>query len=106
MSENLFDPKSLLWKPLFEAAAQTFVGAIGAYSFGKLLSRISKSHYYEGGMDIWVRGIHGKKLNEGDPVTIDGLISPYAQLFPGDPAYNSKRWNSLHSFPGKITSTE
>jgi hypothetical protein len=106
MSPSFLDPKELLWKPLFEAAAQTFVGAIGAYSFGKLLSRVCESNCYEGGMDIWARGIHTKKLSEGDRVTIDGLISPYAQLFPGDPAYNAKRWNSLHSFPGKISSTE
>lgn len=106
MSQNLFDPAELLWKPLFEAAAQTFVGAIGAYSFGKVISRIYESNRYDGGMDIWARGIHAKKLNEGDSVTVDGLISPYAQLFPGDPADNTKRWNSLHSFPGKISSTE
>jgi hypothetical protein len=36
-------------------------------------------------MDIWARGIHTKKLKEGDSVVVDGLISPYAQLFPGDP---------------------
>jgi hypothetical protein len=106
MSPVFLDPKELLWKPLFEAAAQTFVGAISAYSFGKVLSRMYESNRYEGGMDIWARGIHAKKLNEGDAVTVDGLISPYAQLFPGDPAANTKRWNSLHSFPGKISSTE
>jgi hypothetical protein len=106
MSPAFLDPKELLWKPLFEAAAQTFVGAIGAYSFGKVLSHFHQSNRYEGGMDIWVRGILTKKLNEGDSVTVDGLISPYAQLFPGDPADNAKRWNSLHSFPGKISNTE
>jgi hypothetical protein len=106
MSTNLFDPAALLWKPLFEAAAQTFVGAIGAYSFGKVLSRVYQSNRYEGGMDIWARGIHTKKLNEGDSVIVDGLLSPYAQLFPGDPGDNARRWNSLHSFPGKISSTE
>jgi hypothetical protein len=106
MNTSFLDPKELLWKPLFEAAAQTFVGAIGTYSFGKVLSRFYESNRYDGGMDIWMRGIHAKKLNEGDSVTVDGLISPYAQLFPGDPADNARRWNSLHSFPGKITSTE
>jgi hypothetical protein len=106
MSPGLLDPKELLWKPLFEAAAQTIVGAIGAYSFGKVLSRFYESNRYDGGMDIWARGIHAGKLNEGDDVIVDGLISPYAQLFPGDPAANAKRWNSLHSFPGKITSTQ
>jgi hypothetical protein len=106
MSQTVLSPTDLLWKPLFEAAAQTFVGAIGAYSFGKVLSRLYESKHYEGGMDIWARGIHTKKLNEGDSLTVDGLLSPYAQLFPGDPADNARRWNSLHSFPGKITSAE
>lgn len=106
MTESFLDPKELLWKPLFEAAAQTFVGAISGYGFGKILSRFHQSNHYEGGMDIWQRGIHTGKLSEGDTVFVDGLISPYAQLFPGDPAANTKRWNSLHSFPGKITSTE
>ena len=106
MSPVFLDTKELLWKPLFEAAAQTFVGAIGAYSFGKVLSRFYESHRYDGGMDIWERGIRSKKLNEGDDVTVDGFISPYAQLFPGDPADNARRWNSLHTFPGKINSTE
>jgi hypothetical protein len=106
MAPTFFDPKELLWKPLFEAAAQTFVGAIGAYSFGTVLSRFYESNRYDGGMDIWERGIRTQKLNEGDDVIVDGFISPYAQLFPGDPADNAKRWNSLHSFPGKITSTE
>lgn len=106
MTDNLFSPTELLWKPLFEAAAQTFVGAIGAYSFGKILSRVYESNRYEGGMDIWVRGIHGKKLSEGDSVVIDGLLSPYAQLFPGDPTENARRWNALHSFSGKITSAQ
>jgi hypothetical protein len=106
MGLALIDPKELLWKPLFEAAAQTMTGAVGAYAFKKLLSRVYESNRYDGGMDVWMRGIQPKKLQEGDPVTIDGLISPYAQLFPGDPAHNTKRWNSLHSFTGRISSTE
>lgn len=106
MTTGLFDSKELLWKPLFEAAAQTFVGAIGAYGFERVLSRFYESNRYDGGMDIWERGLRTKKLVEGDDVIIDGLISPYAQLFPGDPADNTRRWNSLHSFSGKITSTQ
>jgi hypothetical protein len=106
MTEGLFNTKDLLWKPLFEAAAQTFVGAIGTYGFGKVLSRFYESNRYDGGMDVWERGIRPQKLNEGDDVTVDGLISPYAQLFPGDPAGNTRRWNSLHTFSGKITSTQ
>jgi hypothetical protein len=106
MTPDLIDPKELLWKPLFEAAAQTLTGAVGAYGFKKLLAKVYESHRYDGGMDVWIRGLHTKKLQEGDSVTIDGLISPYAQLFPGDPADNTRRWNSLHTFPGKITSTQ
>ena len=106
MSEGLFSPTELLWKPLFEAAAQTLVGAVGAYSFGKVLSHVYESNRYDGGMDIWLRGIHTKKLNEGDDVVVDGLLSPYAQLFPGDPTENAKRWNTLHNFPGRITSSQ
>ncbi len=106
MTDNLFSSTDLLWKPMFEAAAQTFVGAIGTYSFGKILSRVYESNRYDGGMDVWLRGIHGKKLSEGDSLVIDGLLSPYAQLFPGDPSENARRWNGLHSFSGKITSAQ
>jgi hypothetical protein len=101
-----FSSSDLLWKPLFEAAAQTIVGAISLYGFKKIISHVYETNRFEGGMDIWVRGIHGKKLAEGDSLTIDGLISPYAQLFPGDPCDNAKRWNTLHSFSGTINSTE
>ncbi len=30
---------SLLWKPLFEAAGQTLVGAVGSYAATKLIGR-------------------------------------------------------------------
>jgi hypothetical protein len=103
---DVFSSSDLLWKPLFEAAAQTIVGAVTGYSLKKVISRVYDSNRFEGGMDTWIRGIHRKKLEEGDSVTIDGLISPYAQLFPGDPCENAKRWNTLHSFPGTISSTE
>lgn len=106
MPTSFLNPSDLLWKPLFEAAAQTFVGAIGSYSFGKVISRVYEANRYDGGMDIWLRGIHTGKVDEGDSITVDGLLSPYAQLFPGDPTDNAKRWNCLHNFPGKISSTE
>lgn len=106
MSDGFFSPTELLWKPLFEAAAQTLVGAAGGYTFGKVLSRVYESNRYDGGMDIWLGGIHTKKLTEGDDVIVDGLLSPYAQLFPGDPTENARRWNSLHDFPGRITSAQ
>lgn len=95
-----------LWKPLLESAAQTIVGAISTYSVGKLLSKFYASNRYEGGMDLWLRGIRACKIAEGDSITIDGLISPFAQLFPGDPGMNARRWNSLYSFPGRISSAE
>jgi len=77
-----FSSSELLWKPLFEAAAQTVVGAISGYGFKKIISHVYETNRFEGGMDVWVRGIHGKKLVEGDSLTIDGLISPDAQLSP------------------------
>jgi hypothetical protein len=103
---NAILSSDVLWKPLFEAAAQTMIGAVGAYSFKKVISKFYESNRYEGGMDIWMRGIHAENVKEEDWVAIDGLISPYAQLFPGDPADNAPRWNKLHDFPGKISSTE
>ena len=53
-------------------------------------------------MDLWHRGIHMNALEEGSPVHFDGLLSPYSQLFPGDPLQNAKRWNILYAFPGQI----
>lgn len=96
----------LLWRPLLEGAAQTFVGALGSYSLAKIANRLTKSNTFDGAMDIWHRGIHAGALQEGDSFTFDGLISPYTQLFPGDPFENAKRWNSLYSFEGKLTSAE
>ncbi len=93
---------SLLWKPLLEAAAQTLVGAAGSYGFSAIMSKYYKENSFQGAMDLWKRGIHIGNLGEGDGVNVDGIISPYLQLFPGDPLENAKRYNSLYNFQGKI----
>jgi hypothetical protein len=101
-----FPGTSLLWQPLFEAAAQTLVGAAGHLYFAKTIERLMNSRTFDGAMDLWQRGVRGDRISEGDVVHFDGLISPYIQLFPGDPLDNARRWNSLYSFPGKISSAE
>jgi hypothetical protein len=97
---------NLLWKPLLESAAQTIVGAIGSYAFAKVVTRFYEKNTYEGAMDFWKRGIHDGNINNGDTVHFDGLISPYTQLFPGDPFDNARRWNPLYEFKGAITKNE
>lgn len=97
---------TLLWKPLFEAVGQTITGALGTYALGKATARIHRDHSFEGPMDLWHRGIHGGLVHEGDSLRFEGLISPFTQLFPGDPFQNAQRWNALHAFPGRITSSE
>jgi hypothetical protein len=96
----------LLWKPLLEAAAQTIVGAIGGYAFTQALTRVTRQQTFDGAMDFWRRGIRENVIGDGDQIVFDGLISPYSQLFPGDPMENAVRWNDLYSFQGKITSEE
>lgn len=96
----------LLWKPLFEAAGQTLVGIVGSYATTKLLEKYFRQNTFDGAMDLWQRGIHSGCVDEDDSVRFDGLISPYTQLFPGDPFTNAQRWNNLYSFPGKISSAE
>lgn len=96
----------LLWKPLLEAAAQTIVGAIGGYAFTEVLTRATGRITFDGSMDFWKRGIRDKTVGDGDQVVFDGLISPYSQLFPGDPLENAVRWNTLYKFQGKINSDD
>lgn len=96
----------LLWKPLLEAAAQTIVGAIGGYAFTKALQTATRRNAFDGAMDLWRRGLHDNVVGDGDQIVFDGLISPYSQLFPGDPMDNATRWNQLYSFQGKITNDE
>lgn len=100
------NPQDILWKPILEAAAQTIVGTIGSFAFAKIVSKMYEKNSFDGPMDFWKRGIMTNNLGEGDTIHYDGLISPYSQLFPGNPFYNAKRWNSLYSFPGKISSSE
>lgn len=57
-------------------------------------------------MDFWRRGIGNGQIAEGDNIVFDGLISPYAQLFPDNPLSNAIRWNQLYNFHGKITKEE
>jgi hypothetical protein len=102
----MLDSSEFLWKPLLEAAAQTIVGAIGGYSFTRFLERPSKQRTYAGAMDLWRRGLQTNAVGDGDQIVFDGLISPFSQLFPGNPMDNAMRWNQLYSFQGRITSEE
>lgn len=94
---------SFLWEPLLEGAAQTIVGVLGGYATNKAIRKISDRNLYEGAMDFWKRGIDDGGLTVGDTIVFDGLISPYTQLFPGDPMRNGTRWNRLYEFEGKIS---
>lgn len=96
----------LLWKPLLEAAAQTIVGAIGGYAFTKALKELTRKVTFEGPMDLWRRGIGEAVIGDGDQIIVEGLISPYSQLFPGNPMDNAVRWNQLYAFQGKINNEQ
>lgn len=93
---------ALLWKPLLEASAQTIVGAVGGYAFTKVLEAAVYKNLYHGPLDFWMRGIQQGEASEGDQVFIDGLLSPYVQLFPGNPFGNAKKWRNVYAFEGKI----
>ena len=96
----------LLWKPLLEAAAQTIVGAIGGYAYTQALKVLTRKVTFEGPMDLWRRGIGEAVAGDGDQVIVEGLISPYSQLFPGNPMDNAVRWNQLYAFQGKINNEQ
>ncbi|MGJ4998809.1 hypothetical protein ACQR0Z_30590 [Bradyrhizobium sp. HKCCYLS3077] len=96
----------LLWKPLLEAAAQTIVGAIGGYMFTAAIKRATRHSTFDGPMDLWRRGLHERIIGDGDKLILQGIISPYSQLFPGDPMLNATRYNKLYSFQGKISNEE
>jgi hypothetical protein len=96
----------LLWKPLLEAAAQTIVGVVGGYVFTEAITRVTRRSAFDGSMDLWRRGFHEHEVEEGDKIIFTGLISPYSQLFPGDPMDNASRYNQLYSFKGKINNEE
>jgi hypothetical protein len=86
----------MVWRPLFEAAGQTLAGIVASYAGGKLLNRYFQQNTFDGAMDLWQRGIQGGVIDEEDRVRFDGLISPYTQLFPGDPL----AW-IIHEFCGE-----
>lgn len=96
----------VIGQPLFEAAAQTFIGAIAGYSFDKVKEHFYRDNTFDGAFDLWERGIHLNTIQRGDSLAFDGLLSPYVQLFPRDPYKNAVRWNSLYNFEGKISSQE
>lgn len=96
----------VIGKPLFEAAAQTFVGAIAGYTLDKIIDKFYRENSFDGAFDFWLRGIRNKTIQEGDRLIFDGLISPYVQLFPRDPYTNAVRWNKLHNFSGNISSSD
>lgn len=99
-------PETLLWKPLLEETAQVIVGALGSYGLAKIVSKLYSKNTFDGSIDLWKRGIMNETIQEGDTVHINGLISPYSQLFPGNPYDNAKRYNKLYEFDGKITNNE
>ena len=96
----------IIGQPLFEAAAQTFIGAIAGYSFDKIKEHFYKENTFDGAFDFWQRGIHHMSIQNGDRLAFDGLISPYVQLFPRDPYTNAVRWNQLHNFEGRISAQQ
>lgn len=97
---------NIIGQALFEAAAQTFTGALASYTFDKIKNGIYKNNSFNGAFDLWQRGIHCKSIDFGDSIGFDGLLSPYIQLFPRDPYQNAKRWSTLFEFDGKIDSNE
>lgn len=96
----------LLWRPLLEAAAQTIVGAVGGYMFTEVIKRATRHSTFDGPMDLWRRGLQDKIVGDADKIRFQGIISPYSQLFPGDPMKNASRYNQLYSFQGKINNEE
>lgn len=97
---------NVIGRSLFEAAAQTFIGAIAGYSFEKIRDKFYRENTFDGAFDVWQRGIHHHTIQRGDSLAFDGLISPYVQLFPRDPYTNAIRWSSLYNFEGKISAQE
>lgn len=95
-----------LWNPLLESAAQTIVGAISGYAFKEILERACARNTFDGPMDLWHRGIMTSSVGDGDCVYLDCQLSPYSQLFPGNPFDNTGRWNTLYDFDGSITKNE
>ncbi len=85
-----------LWQPALEASAQTITGMIGAYTLRALAERLFRSNHFVGANDLWYRGIMTGKIQPEDKVSLDGLLSTFTQVFPGNPFQNARRWNSLY----------
>lgn len=83
-----------LQKQLFESVAYSFNNIANDY-ITERISLIKKK--YTGIMDFWYRGIILRESEYGDTITIKCQISPYTQLFPGNPFNNGTRWNKLYS---------
>lgn len=98
--------ETFLWKPLLEASAQTIVGAVGSFAIGKVIERALEKNRFEGPLDFWKRGLHHKTVSEGDQVFIDGLLSPYTQLFPSDPFDNARKWRKMYEVEGAVDAAE
>lgn len=79
---------------LLESAADSF-SQIANEFISEKVSIIKKR--FEGIMDFWYRGVILRNINYSDTVTIKCKISPYTQLFPGNPFNNAVRWNKLYS---------
>jgi hypothetical protein len=79
---------------------------VGGYTFNKVLDAALRRNLYEGPLDFWMRGIHQREISLGDQVFVDGLISPYTQLFPGDPFGNARKWRNVYDFNGEIDQDE
>lgn len=91
---------------LLLAAGQTFVGALGSYFISSIHRKLYKEISFDGPLDLWMRGINSQSIGIGEKIYLDGLLSPFVQLFPRDPFENAKRWNTLYSFEGKISAQE
>jgi hypothetical protein len=91
-----------LWEPLLEGSAKTLAGAVGAYGVAKVVQKLQRYNTFVGPMDFWKRGIQERLVDVDDNIVFQGLISPYTQLFPGNPMRNGSRWNALYEFNGKI----
>lgn len=95
----------LLWKPLLESAAQTIIGAISGYIFANHRMKRHEENSFNGPVDFWLRGVNRNTVSVGDKIYIDGVISPFSQLFPGNPLSNGNKWNEIYKIDGKIDSS-
>lgn len=88
----------IMTSTFFEKVAETLMSVVIDNTLEHLkASRFSLfANSYQGPFDFWKRGIEQKEICQGDDVIYYGLISPYMQLFPGNPYNNGKKWNRLY----------